>query len=76
MEDDFAATGYGSDIENLLLLVSVKLQKVRGGSGIEAETWLSNWLDTPNPAFNGVCPRVVLQTSQADPKRFQAKQDV
>lgn len=76
MEDDFAATGYGINVENLLLLVSVKLQKAEGGSGIDAETWLSNWLETPNPAFNGLCPCVVLQTSQADPKRFKAKQDV
>lgn len=73
MEDDFAATGYGIDIETLLLLVSVKLQKAGDGTGINAENWLSNWLDTPNPAFNGVCPRVVLQTSQADPNRLKAE---
>lgn len=72
MGDDFAATRYGRDIENLLLQVSATLQKAGCGKGIDAEVWLMNWLDTPNPAFNGVCPRIFLQASDAaDPDRLQ-----
>jgi hypothetical protein len=38
MEDGFAATRYGMDIENLLLQVNATLQKAKCGKSIDSET--------------------------------------
>lgn len=61
MEHDLAASRQPIEIWDLLLQVSATLQKAGCGKSIDAEKWLMNWLDTPNPAFDGVCSRVGLQ---------------
>jgi hypothetical protein len=65
MNDDFAATQYHVIIQTLLLQVSAKLQQAGCAKRIDAEEWLMKWLETPNPAFNGVCPRVFLEVPEA-----------
>lgn len=73
MENDFAATQYGLSIQYLLMQVNAKLQKAGWAKSIDAEAWLMNWLDTPNAAFNGVCPRILLQAASADSNHSKAK---
>jgi hypothetical protein len=73
MKEDFAATRYDVTIESLLLQVSAKLQKAGCAKKIDAEEWLRKWLKTPNPAFDGACPRVFLTASEADPSRLMVE---
>lgn len=71
MEDNFTASRHCIGVADLLLQVSAMVQNAGCRKRIDAEEWLMNWLDMPNSAFNGVCPRVLLQDSKADQGRFE-----